>query len=164
LAQIAGVGATLEAIALVWSELPGNSRVPDVLNDLEFSNFLLLPSMLALAGSGVLFFTRFSSNQASRTRFEPIGAVQALFLLLRGQHRLLGWVALAFAAAHSVYFLLFPGHLFVQWTGIVATALLALLGLIGLLTSYQTHWRLWTHRMLAIALVSVLCLHWLPFL
>ena len=46
----------------------------DVLNDLEFSNFLLLPSMIALLVSSVLFFTRWFSNQASRSRFEPAGA------------------------------------------------------------------------------------------
>src|SRR5262245_30835334 len=41
-AQLASVGATLDAAALLWAELPWNNRVPDVLNDLEFSNFLLL--------------------------------------------------------------------------------------------------------------------------
>jgi hypothetical protein len=162
--QLAGVGAALEACALVSSELPFNSRVPDVLNDLEFSNFLLLPSMLALLASGALFFTRLLSNQASRARFQPLGAVQSVFLLFRRQHRLFGWMGLAFAAAHSAYFLLFPGQLFVQWTGIAATALLGALGLLGLVTSYQTRLRLWTHRILAIGLIGALGLHWLPFL
>ena len=162
-AQVAAVGATLDAAAVLWAELPWNERTPDVLNDLEFSNFLLLPSMVALMASSVLFFTRWFSNQASRTRFEPMGAVQSLFLLFRRHHRLLGWFALAFAGAHSVYFLLFPGATFVQWTGIAATALLIVVGLVGLITSYSTFLRLWTHRILAILMVIALGLHWLPF-
>src|SRR5438477_10335512 len=163
-AQVAAVGASLDAVALTWAELPWNERIPDVLNDLEFSNFLLLPSMLALLASSVLFFTRWFSNQASRTRFEPMGAVQSVFLLFRRQHRLLGWLALAFAGAHSVYFLMFPGATFVQWTGIVATALLGVVGLIGLITTYNTFWRLWTHRLVAILVIVAVALHWLPFL
>ncbi len=162
-AQVAAVGATLDTLAVGWSELPWNDRIPDVLNDLEFSNFLLLPSILALLASSVLFFTRWFSNQASRTRFQPNGAVQSLFILFRRHHRLLGWAALAFAGAHSVYFLLLPGETFVQWTGIAATALLAIGGLLGLITSYTTFWRLWLHRAIAIAVVIALGLHWLPF-
>src|SRR5437870_13574734 len=120
--------------------------------------------MVALLASSVLFFTRWFSNQASRTRFEPAGAVQSLFVTLRRHHRLLGWVALAFAGAHSVYFLLFPGATFAQWTGIAATALLALGGLVGLITSYSTFWRLWAHRLIAILVIVAVALHWLPFL
>jgi hypothetical protein len=162
--QVAAVGATLDAAAVLWAELPWNERVPDVLNDLEFSNFLLLPSMIALIAASVLFFVRWFSNQASRTRFEPMGGVQSLFLLFRRHHRLMGWLALAFAAPHSVYFLLFPGHTFVQWTGIAATALLIPLGLLGLITSYNTFWRLWTHRIIAILMVIATALHWFQFL
>src|ERR1700694_85078 len=163
-AQVAAVGASLDAAAVLWAELPWNERIPDVLNDLEFSNFLLLPSMIALLGSSVLFFTRWFSNRASRTRFEPMGSVQSVFLLFRRQHRLLGWLALAFVAAHSVYFLMFPGATFAQWTGIVATALLGIVGLIGLITTYNTFWRLWTHRIVAILVIVAVGLHWLPFL
>ena len=162
--QVAAVGAALDTLAVVWSELPWNDRIPDVLNDLEFSNFLLLPSMIALLASSVLFFTRWFSNQASRTRFEPMGAVQSLFLLFRRHHRLLGWFALAFAGAHSAYFLLLPGATFVQWTGIAATALLVLVGLVGLITSYNTNVRLWTHRIIAVLVIVAVALHWLPFL
>ena len=163
-AQVAAIGATLDAVAVLWAELPWNERVPDVLNDLEFSNFLLLPSMVALLVSAVLFFIRWFSNQASRTRFEPMGGVQAVFLLFRRHHRLAGWFALAFALPHSVYFLLFPGHTFVQWTGIAATALLIPLGLLGLITSYNTFWRLWTHRIIAILMVVATGLHWYTFI
>lgn len=163
-AQVAAVGASLDAAAVVWSELPWNDRIPDVLNDLEFSNFLLLPSMVALLASAVLFFTRWFSNQASRTRFEPMGAVQSIFLLFRRHHRLLGWVGLAFAAAHSAYFVMLPGATFAQWTGIAATAVLILVGLVGLITTYNTFLRLWAHRILAILLVVALALHWFPFL
>jgi hypothetical protein len=163
-AQVAAVGAALDAAAVMWAELPWNDRIPDVLNDLEFSNFLLLPSLLALLASSVLFFTRWFSNQASRTRFQPMGAVQSLFVLFRRHHRLLGWVALAFAGAHSVYFLLFPGATFVQWTGIAATALMILVGLLGLITSYTTFVRLWAHRIIAMLVILAVALHWLPFL
>lgn len=163
-AQVAAVGASLDAAAVLWAELPWNNRIPDVLNDLEFSNFLVLPSMVALLASSVLFFTRWFSNQASRTRFEPMGAVQSTFLLFRRHHRLLGWLALAFAGAHSVYFLLLPGATFAQWTGIAATALLVIVGLIGLITSYNTFIRLWTHRIVAILVIVAVALHWLPFL
>jgi hypothetical protein len=119
--------------------------------------------MIALLASSVLFFSRWFSNQASRTRFEPSGAVQSLFLLFRRHHRLLGWSALAFAGAHSVYFLLFPGATFVQWTGIAATGLLIVVGLIGLITTYNTFWRLWAHRIIAILMIAALGLHWYPF-
>src|ERR1700730_19120 len=163
-AQVAAVGASLDAAAVLWAEVPWNNRIPDVLNDLEFSNFLVLPSMVALLASSVLFFTRWFSNQASRTRFEPMGTVQSMFLLFRRQHRLLGWLALAFAGAHSVYFLLLPGATFAQWTGIAATALLVVVGLIGLITSYNTFIRLWTHRIVAILVIVALGLHWLPFI
>ena len=161
-AQVAAIGATLDAAAVFWAEQAWNERTPDVLNDLEFSNFLLLPSMVALLAASVLFFVRWFSNQASRTRFEPMGGVQGLFLLYRRHHRLLGWVALAFAAPHSVYFLIFPGHTFVQWTGIFATALLGIGGLVGLITSYTTFWRLWSHRIIAIATIAATGLHWYP--
>src|SRR6185295_7064057 len=50
-AQVAAVGACLEAAAVVWSGLPMNDRIPDLLHELEFSNFLLLPSMIALLAS-----------------------------------------------------------------------------------------------------------------
>src|SRR5439155_26793643 len=80
------------------------------------------------------------------------------------QHRLLGWLALAFAGAHSVYFLMFPGATLVQWSGIVATALMGLVGLIGLITTYNTYWRLWIHRIVAILVIAAIALHWLPFL
>ena len=162
-AQVAAVGAVLDTAAVVWAELPWNERIPDVLNDLEFSNFLLLPSMIALLASSVLIFTRWFSNQASRSRFEPLGAVQSLFLLFRRHHRLLGWMALAFAGAHSAYFLLFPGATFVQWTGIAATALLGVVGLIGLVTTYNTFVRLWAHRIVAVLVIVALGLHWLQF-
>lgn len=162
-AQVAAVGAVLDAVAVVWAELPWNDRIPDVLNDLEFSNFLLLPSMIALLASSVLIFTRWFSNQASRSRFEPLGAVQSVFLLFRRHHRLLGWMALAFAASHSAYFLLFPGATFVQWTGIAATALLGVAGLIGLVTTYNTFLRLWAHRIVAILVIIALGLHWMQF-
>lgn len=162
--QVAGVGATLEAVAVVWSGLPMNDRVPDLLNELEFSNFLLLPSMVVLIASSVLYFARFFSGRASRARFEPQGGMQAMFLALRRHHRILGWLGLAFAAAHSVYYLIIPGQTLPQWTGIAATALLGVGGLLGLITTYNTFWRLWIHRIIGILLVVALTLHWGPFL
>jgi hypothetical protein len=161
--QVAGVGATLEAAAVVWSGMLSD-RVPDLLNELEFSNFLLLPSMVALLASSVLYFARFFSGRASRSRFEPQGGMQAIFLALRRHHRILGWLGLAFAAAHSVYYLIIPGQTLPQWTGIAATALLGVGGLLGLITSYNTFWRLWIHRVIGILLVVALTLHWGPFL
>lgn len=162
--QVAAVGASLEAVAVLWSGLPTSDRVPDLLNELEFSNFLLLPSMVTLLASSVLYFVRFFSGRASRSRFAPIGGVQSLFLLLRRQHRLLGWLALTFAAAHSVYYLIIPGQTLPQWTGIAATALLGAGGLIGLITTYNTPIRLWTHRIIGILLILALTVHWGPFL
>jgi hypothetical protein len=162
--QVAAIGAVLDAVALTWSELPWNQRVPDVLNDLEFSNFLVLPGMIALVAASVLFFSRWFSNMASRMHFEPAGSVQSMFLLFRRHHRLLGWFALAFVTAHSAYFLLFPGETFVQWTGIAATALLVLVGLVGLITTYNTFLRLWAHRIIAVLVIVAVSLHWFPFL
>ncbi len=163
-AQVAAVGATLEAAAVLWTGVPLNPRIPDLLNELEFSNFLLLPSMVALLASSVLYFARFFSGRASRVRFEPQGGMQAVFLALRRHHRLLGWLGLAYAAAHSVYYLLIPGQTLPQWTGIAATSLLAVGGLLGLITTYNTFWRLWIHRILGILLIVALTLHWGPFL
>src|SRR5262249_3893308 len=117
-----------------------------------------------LLASSVLYFVRFFSGRASRGRFQPIGSVQSLFLVFRRQHRLLGWLALAFAAAHSVYYLLIPGQTLPQWTGIAAAGLLAAGGLIGLITTYHTPIRLWTHRIIGILLIGALALHWGPFL
>jgi hypothetical protein len=90
--------------------------------------------------------------------------VQSLFLLFRRHHRLLGWVALAFAGAHSVYFLMLPGATFAQWTGIAATALLIVIGLLGLITNYNTFLRLWAHRIIAVLVIVAVALHWFPFL
>ncbi|HEY3059300.1 MAG TPA: hypothetical protein VGL99_10035 [Chloroflexota bacterium] len=162
--QVAAAGATLESVAIVWTALPTNDRIPDLLNELEFSNFLLLPSMIALLASSVLYFIRFFSGRASRVRFEPQGSVQSVFLTLRRHHRILGWLGLAFAGAHSVYYLLIPGQTLPQWTGIAATAILAVAGLLGLITSYNTFWRLWIHRILGVLLMVALTLHWGPFL
>ncbi len=162
--QLTAIGATLETLAVLGTTLPANDRVLNLFEELGFSNFLLLPSMLALVASGALVFTRWFSNLASRRRFEPLGTVQSLFLLFRRHHRLLGWLGLALAGAHSVYYLFIPGPTVAQWTGIVATALLAALGLLGLVTSYSTVVRLWAHRILAIALAATLALHWQPFL
>jgi hypothetical protein len=162
--QVAAIGATLEAIAVLWATLPNNPRIPDLFNELQFSNFLLLPSMLALLASGILWLARFFSNFASKWRFEPMGAVQSVFLLFRRHHRLLGWAGLAFAGAHSVYYTILPGSTLVQYTGYVATGALIVLGLIGLITTYNTFIRLWTHRILAIIMTVALILHWGPFL
>jgi hypothetical protein len=162
-AQVAAVGATLEAAAVAWTGLISD-KVPDLLNELEFSNFLLLPSMVALLASSVLYFARFFSGRASRSRFEPQGGMQSIFLSLRRQHRLLGWIGLAFAGAHSVYYLIIPGQTLPQWTGIAATALLGVGGLLGLITTYNTFWRLWIHRIIGVLVMVALTLHWGPFL
>jgi hypothetical protein len=163
-ARVAAVGITLDTAALAWSQVSPNVAVVDVLNGLQDSSFLLLPSMVALLASSVLFVTRWWSSHASRTRFEPLGTLQLTFRLFRRHHRLLGWLALACAGAHSVYFLLRPGADFEQWTGIAATGLLSLAGVIGLITSYKTFIRLWAHRIVATLLVAALALHWSPFI
>ena len=163
-AQVAAVGAALDTAALVWNQLPATTRIPDILSGLEYSDALLLPSMIALVASSVLFLTRWFSSQASRSRFQPLGALQANFLVFHRHHRLLGWLALALAGAHSVYFLLRPGADFEQWTGIAATALLGAVGLIGLVTSYKTFIRLWAHRIVATLVIVALALHWSPFI
>src|SRR6266498_2086136 len=69
-AQMAAVGASLEAVAVVWSGLPMNDRTPDLLNELEFSNFLLLPSMVALLASSVLYFASNATIEGKSRKFE----------------------------------------------------------------------------------------------
>jgi CHASE2 domain-containing sensor protein len=59
---------------------------------------------------------------------------------------------------------LFPGSTFAQWTGIAATALLILVGLVGLITSYNTLVRLWAHRIIAVLVIVAVALHWFPFM
>lgn len=49
-------------------------------------------------------------------------------------------------------------------TGIAATALMILVGLVGLITSYNTFVRLWAHRVIAILVIVAVALHWFPFL
>lgn len=141
---------------LQWFGGPADAR--------DSSDLAVTWSLVMLTCSVSLITTRLLSNQASRARFRPIGAVQAVFLLFWRQHRLVGWMALALSAAHSVYFLRYPRSLQEQWTGIVAFGLLALLGLVGLVTSYRTKLTLWTHRGIAAVLAIVLTLHWPPLL
>lgn len=163
-AQLAAVGATLETVAILFAILPARDRVLDMFQEFGFSNFLLLPSMLVLLASGALYFVRWFSGLSSKTRFEPQGAVQSVFLLFRRHHRLLGWLGLALAGAHSVYYLFLPGPTVEQWSGIAATTLLVILGLEGLITDYGTTVRLWTHRILAILFAAAMAIHWQPLL
>jgi hypothetical protein len=156
------------ALAVAWSTwllppeqlqifaTPGDAR--------DASNVAVDWSLIMLTCSISLIATRLLSNQASQHRFQPAGVVQAVFLLFWRQHRLVGWMALALAAAHSVYFLLYPRAFQEQWTGLVALVLLGLLGLVGLVTSYRTRLALWVHRGIAAVLAVVLTLHWPPIL
>ncbi len=162
------VAASLLAMAVVWSawELPpvdlqlfanpGDAR--------DSSNLAVAASLIMLTCSISLITARLISNQASQHRFHPAGAVQAIFLMFWRQHKLVGWMALALSAAHSVYFLRYPRGLEEQWTGIVAFALLGALGVIGLFTSYRTTVALWVHRTTAALLAVILTLHWPPIL
>jgi hypothetical protein len=162
------IAAIALAVAVIWSawELPpeelqwfanpGDAR--------ESENLAVNGSLVMLACSLSLITARLISNQASQHHFQPIGAVQAVFLLFWRQHKLVGWMALSLAVAHSAYFLRFPRDLEEQWTGIVALVLLGLLGLVGLFTSYRTRLALWSHRVIAVLLAVVLTLHWPPIL
>jgi len=162
------VVASLLAIGVVWSAWqlppedlqlfanPGDAR--------DSSNLAVAASLIMLTCSISLITARLISNQASQHRFHPAGAVQAIFLMFWRQHKLVGWMALALSGAHSVYFLRYPRGLEEQWTGIVAFALLGLLGVIGLFTSYRTSLALWVHRAIAALLAVVLTLHWPPIL
>lgn len=141
---------------LQWFSNPGDARDP--------TNLAVAGSLIALTGSISLIATRLLSHQASRRRFQPVGVVQSIFLLFWRQHRLVGWMALALAAAHSVYYLLYPRTFDEQWTGIAAFGLLALLGGVGLVTSYRARLALWIHRGIAAVLAVVLTLHWPPVL
>lgn len=141
---------------LQWFGGPAEARDP--------SEVAVTWSLVMLTCSISLIATRLLSNQASRYRFRPFGAIQAIFLLFWRQHRLVGWMALALSAAHSVYFLRYPRTFEEQWTGIAAIGLLGVLGLVGLLTSYRRKFALWTHRGIAVALAVVLTLHWPPLL
>lgn len=123
------------------------------------ADLLVAGTLVLLTCSAGLIVTRLLSHQASRRHFQPIGSVQALFLLFRGQHRLVGWMALALAAGHSLYFLLNPGDARQQWSGVAATLLMGALGLVGLVTRYDTRLRLWTHRLLAVGLLVALGVH-----
>src|SRR5579864_6218804 len=142
-------GGTLLAAEVVWSvwELPPEQLqwFADPGEALASSGLAVDISLIMLTASISLITTRLLSNQASRHHFAPLGAVQAIFLLFWRQHKLVGWMALALAAAHSVYFLRYPRGLEVQWTGIFGLVLLAALGAVGLLTSYRNSVALWTH-------------------
>jgi hypothetical protein len=162
------IAASLLALEVVWSAWqlppedlqlfanPGDAR--------DSSNLAAAASLIMLTCSISLITARLISNQASQHRFHPAGAVQAIFLMFWRQHKLVGWMALALSAAHSVYFLRYPRGPQEQWTGIVAFALLGLLGLIGLFTSYRRTAVLWVHRGTAALLAVVLTLHWPPVL
>jgi hypothetical protein len=165
LTVLAGIGLTLAVIwsgwelppeQLQWFPNPGDARDP--------SNLAVAASLIMLTCSISLITARLISNQASRHRFEPAGAVQAIFLMFWRQHKLVGWMALALSAAHSAYYLRYPRAFEEQWTGIVAFVLLGLLGVVGLMTSYRTTLALWVHRGIAALLAIVLTLHWPPIL
>ena len=160
--QVAAVGAALQTVAILWTTLPALDRVLNLFQEFGLSNALLLPSMVALLASGILYFARWVSGQASRHRFEPMGAVQSVFLMLRRQHRLLGWLGLGLCGAHSVYYLVLPGPTVEQWSGIAATTLLVVLGFEGLITEYGRRIRIWIHRILAIAFTVAMAIHWQP--
>jgi hypothetical protein len=160
--------ATLLALAVVcsawqlppeqlqWFDNPGDAR--------DTSNLAVAASLIMLTCSISLITTRWLSNQASQHRFNPRGAAQAIFLMFWRQHKLVGWMALALSAAHSVYFLRYPRGFEEQWTGVASVVLLGVLGVVGLVTSYRTRVRLWVHRLIAAALAVVLTLHWPPML
>jgi hypothetical protein len=156
------------ALAIVWSvwELPPEQLQlfdgPTEAHDA--SDLAVAWSLIMLTCSVGLILTRVLSNLASRYGFTPKGAVQAIFLMFWRQHQLVGWMALALAAGHSVYFLRYPRTFQEQWTGIVAIALLGVLGLVGLVTSYRQAVALWVHRGIAVVLGVVLTLHWPPLL
>src|SRR5262249_5704752 len=143
-------GACGLALGVVWSswELPPDQlqlfATPSDARDA--SNVAIYWSLIMLTASISLITTRLLSNQASRHDFRPPGVVQAIFLLFWRQHRLVGWLGLSLAAAHSVYFLRYPRTFQEQWTGIAAFAVLGLLGLVGLFTSYRATLALWVHR------------------
>jgi hypothetical protein len=164
---VVGFGCLL-AVAVLCSltgwppqQLRWFANASEALND---SNVALDLSLVTLTCSSALILTRLLSNQASRTHFEPFGAVQAVFLMFWRQHRLIGWLALALAAAHSVYFLILPRTFQEQWTGIAAIVVLGVLGLVGLVTSYRARLALWIHRGIAVAFGVALTLHWPPIL
>ncbi len=141
---------------LQWFDNPGEAR--------DAVNLAVAASLIMLTCSISLITTRLLSNQASRRRFMPAGSAQAVFLMFWRQHKLVGWMALALSAAHSVYYLRYPRTFEEQWTGIVAFLLLGVLGVVGVVTSYRTRLRLWSHRIIAAVLAVVLTLHWPPIL
>ena len=141
---------------LQWFDNPGDSR--------DATNLAVAASLIMLTCSISLITARLLSNQASQHRFRPPGSVQAIFLMFWRQHQLVGWMALALSAAHSVHYLRYPRSFEEQWTGIVAFALLGLLGVVGVVTSYRTKLRLWSHRGITAVLAVVLTLHWPPIL
>ena len=160
--------ASLLALAVVWSVWqlpPEQAQIFANPGDAHSATDLAINwSLIMLTCSISLITARLLSNQASQHHFQPSGVVQAIFLLFWRQHRLVGWMAVALAAAHSVYFLLFPRTFEEQWTGIVAFALLGLLGVVGLVTSYRARLALWTHRAIAAVLAVILTLHWPPII
>ncbi len=146
----------LPPVQLQWFDNPGDAR--------DATNLAVGASLIMLTSSISLITTRLLSNQASQRRFSPTGSVQAIFLMFWRQHKLVGWMALALSAAHSVYYLRYPRTFEEQWTGIVSFVLLGLLGIVGIVTSYRTRLRLWSHRAIAAVLAVVLTLHWPPIL
>ena len=141
---------------LQWFDNPGDAR--------DATNLAVAASLIMLTCSISLITARLLSNQASQHEFMPSGSVQAIFLMFWRQHKLVGWMALALSAAHSVYYLRYPRTFEEQWTGIVSFVLLGLLGVVGVVTSYRTRLRLWSHRVIAAVLAVVLTLHWPPVL
>ena len=141
---------------LQWFDNPGDAR--------DATDLAVALSLIMLTCSISLITARLLSNQASQHQFSPAGSVQAIFLMFWRQHKLVGWMALALSAAHSVYYLRYPRTFEEQWTGIVAFGLLGVLGVVGVVTSYRTKLRLWSHRAIAALLAVVLTLHWPPIL
>ncbi len=158
LVVVAGV-ATTASIALDWLEpIWPYLQAGDRVSQLRFSSAETDLTPLFAIGSICLIGTRFVYRW---TKARPAIAAQtrALFLLVWRQHDVVGWMLVALAGGHSLYFLVFPRSGWIQWTGIAAFA--ALLGLagIGLVNKYGRRLRYWSHVVLAALFVALFVLH-----
>jgi len=151
--------ATTASIALDWlqpiwpflqaGDRSGQLRLSGVETDVTP---LFTLGSVALVGSRYLY-------RWTKTRPAIAAQTRALFLLCWKQHDVVGWLLVALAGGHGVYFLVFPRTGLIQWSGIAAFAALLGLAAIGLVNKYGRRVRFWSHTALAALFVALFVLH-----
>lgn len=132
--RIAGYAALIVAIGSIvyfWGHTQAQSWHHSRVR--ELSNLYGAGAMAAGFAAVAVWVSRKVYIEVKKRKIPDFELTRATLLYLRKHHMLLGWITLAVAAAHGVYYLLlWPFRWFEVITGVVALGILALLVPIGL--------------------------------